>query len=288
MSNKLALLALSLLSLGMASCGPTPTSNPGGIEVNKLIVGLECDYAPFNWTEISSNDFTLPIANVSGQYADGYDVQIAKKLSQELQIPVEIYKEDWEALIPDLQTNTINVVIAGMTDTEERRESIAFTNEYYRSELVLIVKKEVADSNPGVLNQDQLTTLLMGKGLLSQVSTVTNDVIDIFKDKCGAIHYDPQQTFALAALDVSNGSAFAMTAEYPVAQSIVASNSSLGILHLDQTILGDSLAELGVSIGIHKNHPKLQEALNVALNKISQDERNDLMVAAVSRSTEGE
>jgi putative lysine transport system permease protein len=65
-----------------------------------LYVGLECNYAPFNWTESSANDYTLPIANHAGSYADGYDIQIAKLLAEKTGKKVEIVQTVWESLGP--------------------------------------------------------------------------------------------------------------------------------------------------------------------------------------------
>ena len=93
-------------------------------------------------------------------------------------------------------------------------------------------------------------------------------------------------TFAECAIDVSNGLAFAMTAEYPVAQAIVNSNPSLGIIRISQDILGVDLSELGVSIGIKKGNDNLKRCINEALSYISQDLRNLMMSEAVTRSGE--
>lgn len=269
---------LSISGFGLQSCGPTQFDN------SKLIIGMECNYAPFNWTENTSNDFTLPISNKSNQYADGYDIQIAKLLGESLNVEVVIVKTAWESLVTDLQMGTINAVIAGMTDTPERRESISFTNEYYRSELVLVSKKDIADDYVDALTSEQFANLVNGKIIVSQTSTVTNDVIDIFASEYGAIHANPVDTFANAATDVSNGLAFAMTAELPVAQAIVAANTDLGIIHIDQEILGEKQSELGVSIGVNKQNDELIDRLNEGLSQIDETTRINLMSEAVIRS----
>jgi len=76
-----------------------------------------------------------------------------------------------------------------------------------------------------------------------------------------------------------------MTAEYPVAESLISSFTNLGIVHIDQTILGDSLSSLGVSIGIKKGNTELQSKLNAALKEITDAERLEMMEAAVTRSS---
>lgn len=254
---------------------------------NIIRIGMECNYAPFNWTCGTSSDYTLPVYNDAGKFADGYDIQFAKRLSKETGKQVQIYKLEWDSLIINLNNNQIDAVIAGMTDTEERRQQISFTDEYYRSELVLITSKSVADQYTDTeLNNETLQTLLSGKMIESQRGTVTDNVIDTFKTNYGAIHSTAVDTFSKAALDVHTGAVFAMTAELPVAQSIVKNYSDLGIVHMDQTILGVDLSELGVSIGIRKDDTSLKTTINDVLNSYTKADRNSDMAAAVERSGE--
>lgn len=280
MNRKLLLPVIALSLTTLFSCGGgSQTSN------EKLVIGLECNYPPFNWAETSENEYTLKVSNVANTYADGYDIQIAKLLGEKLNMEIEIMQIGWESLIPELQFNTIDAVIAGMTDTEERRLSIDFSDEYYRSELVLVTSKAVANLYNTTLNESDFATLINNQVVVSQNSTVTDDVIAIFESEYGAIHANPVDSFALAATDVSNGSAFAMTAELPVAQALVSSFTNLGIIHINQEILGEAQAELGVSIGIRKNEDELKAKLNQALSEISNEQRVSLMQGAIERSS---
>ncbi len=202
------------------STDENPTTVSGQNEDNDpsrpyLTVGLECDYAPFNWTETAPTAYTYPINGMQGQYAAGYDVTMAKALAEALNYNLRILKMDWEALIPALQSGTVNAVIAGMTDTEERRLSIDFTDEYYRSELVLIVKADSKYADADSLNA------FSGAKIVSQVSTITDDVIEDWVKEYGVTHLNPLETFSTCAIAVQSGSADAMTAELPVANSIV-------------------------------------------------------------------
>lgn len=289
---------LSLTAFTMIGCGGGKTSGTTGttvnvsgneyqVEVNELVIGMECDYAPWNWTETNSNDYTLKISNSTG-YADGYDIQIAKELGNKLGMEVKIVKQLWDSLIPDVQSNTINMVIAGMTDTEERRQSIDFTDEYYRSEVVLLASSTVASQYEGkTLTSDDLSTLFNGKIVISQANTVEDDMAGNFAenyDNC--THGAANETYGGAANDVRQGIADFLVVELPVAQAYVKSMQNVGIIHIDQNVLGVDLSELGVSIGIKKGNTGLKAALNAALSEISQETRNTLMNAAVERSGE--
>ena len=85
MRKLILLLCVLLATFGLASC--SEESYPDGTEVpreEQFVVGLECAYQPFNWTEDKKTDTNYPISNIKGKFAEGYDVQIAKKIAAEL------------------------------------------------------------------------------------------------------------------------------------------------------------------------------------------------------------
>ena len=253
-----------------------------------VTIGIDCNYQPFNWTVGSESDATLPISNDQGKFADGYDITIAKKIGDNLNASIKIMKLEWDSLITNLNNNNIDLIIAGMTNTEERRKSIDFTDEYYRSELVLVTKKEVASKySDQVLTAEKIKNekIFENQIIESQISTLTDEIIDIFKNEFNCLHATPQETFAKASADVKAGSAFAMTAELPVATSIVNNNKDLGIIHIDQNILAEYSGELGVSIGVRKNDP-LKDEINSFLSSYTKEEREKDMLEAVNRSSQ--
>ena len=130
----------------LASCkkakGPEDYDNV--IADGKLVVGMECAYAPYNWTTPTESETTVPIANSKGTYADGYDVQIAKMIAAALGVELEILAIEWDGLIPALESGKIDMIIAGMSPTEKRKLSIDFSNTYYDSNLVMVVRKDGA------------------------------------------------------------------------------------------------------------------------------------------------
>ncbi|MBP5092095.1 MAG: transporter substrate-binding domain-containing protein [Bacilli bacterium] len=271
-------LALVSSALALSSCG--------NAQEDVIRIGMECNYAPFNWSLNQENEFSLPIANLAAKHADGYDVQIAKRIASYSGRKVEIVATTWEALVPDLQSGDLDLIVAGMSDTEERRRSISFSDEYYRSELVLIASKEIADAYEGPLGEEEFSALVSGKHLVSQSGTITYSVIADEFSKFGAIQDTAVSTFQIAAEDVKSGVSFAMTAELPVAESIAANYPTLGIIHINQDILGESKSELGVSIGLRKGDAFLLKMVNDVLSTISSEERISLMAGAVERSSD--
>ncbi|MCF0117186.1 MAG: hypothetical protein HUJ61_03945, partial [Bacilli bacterium] len=92
-----------LTALFLAGTLLTTTSCGNVLPANTLVVGLECDYAPFNWTQTSPSDYALPIQGIQGQYADGYDVQIARYIAKDLNYDIQIKKIEWDSLISSLR-----------------------------------------------------------------------------------------------------------------------------------------------------------------------------------------
>jgi len=94
MKKVFSLLLVLGLSLVLAACGSSESTN-------ELVVGLECNYAPFNWTSPKSNDYAVEIDGVNA-YCDGYDVQMASHIASELELDLVIRKIEWDGLIPAL------------------------------------------------------------------------------------------------------------------------------------------------------------------------------------------
>ncbi len=113
----------------------TDTSN------GTLKISMECAYEPFNWTQTTAANGAVPIKGSSNTYANGYDVQMAKYIAAELGMSLEIVANEWDSLIPAVQSGAVDGIIAGMSPTEERKQEVDFTNCYYRSNLVIIYNK---------------------------------------------------------------------------------------------------------------------------------------------------
>ncbi len=104
-------------------------------------VGMECAYEPFNWTQNDDSNDAYPIANLSGKYANGYDVQIALGVANALHMKLEVYQYEWDALLPAVNSGAIDGIVAGMSPTEERLKEIDFSSNYYQSNLVVVSRK---------------------------------------------------------------------------------------------------------------------------------------------------
>ena len=286
MSKRILLVGAALL--GVAALNLTACDS-GTNNADALVIGMECAYQPFNWTQSTSNEFTLPIDGTS-EYADGYDIAVAKYLSQDLNRPVIIKRTNWEDLIPSLNSGSINMILAGMSSTAERRETIDFTDPYLESDLAFLIRTEnlpAGNSKANPASYQDLLNLFDGKSLVCQSGVVGDDIIeDYFVSASGVTinHSAAQTTYPLAAIDVQRGISFAMPAELPVVEAM-ANLEGLSVLYCDYSFLSEGdLEGLKVNIGIKKGNDQLRNDLNASLARLSQEQRSQMMGAASQRS----
>lgn len=256
-----------LLMLFLAAC--SNGANESNTTNNDVLrVGMECDYAPFNWTQVE--EAGIKISEVD--YADGYDVVIASLIGDALGKKVEIVKTDWDALIPSLQAGAIDCIIAGMTETPERAEVVDFTTPYYESDMVVIVKK---DSDLTSINNIQQ---LSGYTVLGQINTTYDEIIDQID---GVVHATPLETYPRMVLSLQAGEVDAITAELPVANGVVSANPDLAIVTFEA---GQGFqVDTSVSIAVAKGNDQLLNDIQKALDAISPEMRLQIMQDAVNR-----
>lgn len=237
---------------------------------NVLRVGMECNYAPFNWTQVEQGENTVAISSVD--YADGYDVVIASKIASALGKEVQIVKTEWDSLIPALNAGQIDCIIAGMTETPERSEEVNFTSNYYESQMVVIVRNDSELVNITDIQQ------LAGYNVLGQSNTTYDEIIDQIN---GVNHMTPLSTYPRMVLSLQTKEADAITAELPVARGVVSANPDLAIVEFEQ---GHGFeVDTSVSIAVAKENTELLNSIQNALDAISVEERLSIMEAAVNR-----
>lgn len=261
------LLIVLLVLLCASGCSSTNSSEE---QSNVLRVGMECDYAPFNWTQVEDSDTAVQISSVD--FADGYDVVIASMIAEKLGMEVQVVKTDWDSLIPSLNAGAIDCIIAGMTETPERALEVSFTTPYYESQMVVIVR---ADSDlTGIDDIQQLS----GRNVLGQANTTYDEVIDQID---GVVHMTPLATYPRMVLSLQAGEADAITAELPVANGVVAANPDLAIVMFAEG--KGFVVDTSVSIAVAKENTELLNNIQSALDQISEADRLAIMEAAVNR-----
>ena len=266
MKKILSILFLVLCIGCLASCkGDVDDDRP------TLTVGMECAYAPFNWTETFKTETNHPIDGTQF-YAEGYDVQIAKKIADELGYRLVIKSIEWDGLIPALESGQIDAIIAGMSDTEERRANVDFTSSYYRSTHVLVM-----DANSKYVNGKTLNDFA-GANVVGQKETLYDSLID---QLVGVNHMTPLDDVPTIITSITAKRADITILEEPVAKGVLETNPSLTYIKL-QSGFNVSDEDVCVAIALKKGASELKEAINQVLNNISETERNALMDEAIA------
>lgn len=265
-------LILATTSLFLFACQSTTDDIAKIKDAGVIRVGMECDYAPFNWTQAGSSDYTVPIT--SGGYADGYDVQIARKIADELGVTLEIVKIEWGGLPAALQSGEIDAIIAGMSPTPDRRETIDFSDAYYTSELVIVVRKDSPYANATKLSD------FAGAKLTAQLDTFHYTALAQAKE---ANIQTAMDTFPTMIVALKSGTIDGYVSEEPGAKSAVFANSDLTYVTFEEGQgFTASKDDLSIAVGLRKGS-NLVDEINKILSKISDDTRHEIMNAVIER-----
>ncbi|MGA3601833.1 transporter substrate-binding domain-containing protein [Lysinibacillus agricola] len=277
MKRKWLLLMLTVMTaIVMAACGSgdkkdeatgdAGADKDGGGEFR---VGMEAGYAPFNWTQQDDANGAVKIAD-NAEYAGGYDVQMAKKIAEGLGKELVIVKMEWDGLVPALQSNKIDAIVAGMSPTDERKKTIDFTENYYTSDFVMVIKKGSKYEKAKSI-QD-----FSGAKITSQLNTSNYDVIDQIKDvqKQTAMDSFPAMRVALEAEKIDG-----YVAERPEGISAAAANDKFTYVKFEEGFDTD-ISNTSIAVGLRKGDANL-EKINEILKGISEDDRQKIMEEAI-------
>ncbi|MBE6670563.1 MAG: transporter substrate-binding domain-containing protein [Ruminococcaceae bacterium] len=268
----LALMATMLLSF--AACGKAGAEKDleNVKEKGTLVVGMECAYAPYNWAQAESNEYTVKLDN--GMYADGYDIQIAKKVAEAIGVTLVIKPIEWDGLIPALESGEIDMIIAGMSPTEKRKLSIDFSDTYFDSNLVMVVK------NNGPYASATSIQDFSGAKITGQLNTFHYDVIDQIT---GVTKETALADFSALIQSLASGAIDGYVCEKPGAVSAVASNPEFTYVEFAE---GKGFtcdpAESSISVGVRKGS-NLTAEINKVVSSLTKAEKEALMDAAISR-----
>ncbi len=263
--------AIAVASLALSACGSS-TTDPN--DDDTFTVGMECNYAPFNWQTDEKTDTSVSLGDGAG-YCDGYDVVISKKIAKKLGQKVEVKKISWDGLQPALDSGEIDAIVAGMTANKKREKGIDFTTPYYESETVMIVR---ADSEMASYTDIQQFS---GSKVMGQKNTNYDTIIDQIN---GVSHETPKATYPELVVALQNGDADGITAELPVANGIVSANPDLAIVHFADGagFDNDSSVSIGLKDGTRKT--KFFKRVQKALDSISEEDRQAYMQSAVDHA----
>ena len=274
------LLAVMMIFALAASKAFADDAVPSGVEDGVLTIAMECAYAPYNWTQSDDSNGAVPIANVPGSFANGYDVMIAKRICEANGWELEVIQSDWDSLVPGVQTGTFDAVIAGQSMTAERAEQVDFAGPYFYATIVCLTKADSPlASATGIAD-------LAGHSCTAQIAT-------IWYDTClpqieGANVMTAAETAPAMLMALETDMVEFVCTDMPTAQGAVAAYPDMTILDFSGTDGDFQFTEqeraenVNIGVSMMKGNTVLQEAVDSVLSEMTVDDFNDLMAEAIS------
>ncbi|MCD7033237.1 transporter substrate-binding domain-containing protein [Metabacillus sp. GX 13764] len=163
MKKGLAIFSVILLICMLSACGTSQTSGSGG-EKKVLQMATSADYKPFEYKDTAKGSDIM-----------GFDVDLIHALADKLGYKIEIKDMDFNSLVPALQAKQADIVLAGMTPTEDRKKNVDFTDIYYTAKHMIVSKKgsgiKTVDDLKGKTLGVQLGSIQEGKAKELQKKT---------------------------------------------------------------------------------------------------------------------
>ena len=281
------LMALAMI-LSLAACGGNDNSAENnndaaeavtGVEDGVLTVAMECAYAPYNWTQSDDSNGAVPISNVPGSFANGYDVMIAKMIAEANGWELEVIQSDWDSLVPGVQTGTFDAVIAGQSMTAERAEQVDFAGPYFYATIVCVTKEGSAFADAqGIAD-------LAGGSCTAQIAT-------IWYDQClpqieGANVQSAAETAPAMLMALDSDMVDFICTDMPTAQGAVAAYPGMKILDFSGTDGDFQFSEqvraenVNIGVSVMKGNTVLKDAIDSVLSEMSVEDFNNMMASAI-------
>ena len=261
---------------------PADTTASGGVgEDGVFTVGMECAYAPYNWTQMDDSNGAVPISNVPGSYANGYDVMIAKKICEANGWKLEIVSSAWESLTPAVQAGSMDANIAGQSMTADRLNEVDMAGPYYYANTVCLTTKDSPYASAKSIAD------LAGGRCTSQSGTNWYD--SCLPQITGANIIAPADSAPAMIMQLQTGTVDFVCTDMPTAKAAAARDDNLVILDFSGTG-GDfqypseekRAEEVNIGIAVRKGNTTLKDAINSVLETMTPDDFNALMDQAIA------
>lgn len=260
----IAIAAVATIAMSMVGCGNKASNTTNGDSKTsavdaikskgKLVIGTSADYPPYEFhTEVDGKDQIV-----------GFDIEIAKQLAADLGVELEIKDMAFDGLLVALQADKIDMVFAGMTPTDERKENADFSDIYYTATHRFIVR---SGDETSIASMDDLK----GKKIGVQKGSIQ---ADIAKENFDAADIKSLDKVTDLILDLKNNKVDAVLAELPVAQINVQKNTGIAIA--DKLVVEDPTG--GSAIAMKKGSTELQTQVNETLKKLKDEKKIDQFI----------
>lgn len=273
-NSYIAMMIAILLSLALAGCGNAngkqATSSDEAMssldkikEANKIVLGTSADYPPYEFhKQIDGKDKIV-----------GFDIEIAKEIAKDIGVELEIKDMDFDGLLAALDTGNVDIVVAGMSATEERKKSVDFSKEYYTEDQGFLVHVD---------NKDKYNSIEDLKGLKigAQKGTVQEEVAE---EKIEGAQIKTLAKITDLVLELKNNKIDGLVLAVPVAEMYVANNPDIALVPQIDLGQGD-----GIAVAVKKGNQDLVDSINATIDRLMKDDTLDKFIQEATALSEQE
>ena len=216
-------------------------------QAGTLHVGTEATFAPFEFMDEQTKELT------------GFDMELIAAVAKAIGDDVKVQNMGFDGLIPSLQTGVIDVTAAAMTITPERVKRIDFTEPYYQSGLVILVKKTDLDK---VKDLDSL----QGKRICAQIGTTGAMMAKHVKDA----KVTEFNSITEAFMELKQDGCTAVINDKPVVDYYLVRRADDTVTTLPQVFDAEYYG-----FGVKKGNKAMVEKLNAGLKKVRESGEYD-------------
>ena len=269
------LAGMGAISAVLTACGSSGSG--GGENVEKwgpgatLRVGSDCDYAPHSWIQTDDANGAIALQDGSG-FVGGYDTKVAQMIGDAYEWNVTFIKVDWDGLIPALNAGKIDCIIDGMGVTEERKQSVDFSNYYWSSEQGIVCLKDSPYVNAKSLED------LAGAKVAAQIGSMWEAMVDQIPgvDKQDSLVDGNTIIAALRA-----GKIDATIMGETEAKSWMISNPDMQYVTFEEGKGFEvDLSDCSAGIAVAKGNDELLNKINAVVDTITREMQEEMMDAA--------
>ena len=237
-------LAVAMMAFAFAGCGKKESIT---ITEGTLTMGTNATFPPYEYTDENGDII-------------GIDAEIAAAVAEELGLKLEIKDMEFDSLIPAVQAGSIDIAFAGMTVTDERKESVDFSDTYAKGVQVIIVPEDSKIASPDDLE---------GKKIGVQTGT-TGDIY--CTDDFGQENVKQYNNGALAVAALTQGQVDCVIIDNEPAKNFVKSNKGLKILET-------SYADEDYAAAVSKENNELLKKVNEAMKTLKDNGKIDEIIS---------
>ncbi|MGL4853719.1 MAG: basic amino acid ABC transporter substrate-binding protein [Lentisphaeria bacterium] len=227
---------LAAATLFLTSCG----NNDG-----KLKVGTEPTFPPFEMTDVKTGEII------------GFDIDLIKAIAADQGLEVVFVNSGFDALIPSLQTGSLDIAASGISITDERKKNVDFSAPYINAGLAITVKFD----NTKINSVDDLKDCVVAVQIGSTGAEEANKLLKDNKIKSVKTF----ENVAIAMTDLNNGGVDAVINDLPVSEAYVARHKNK-LRNLSGTLTSDSYG-----FAVRKGNKELLDKINAGLKNIEEN-----------------